>query len=96
MERERPKTTFIQDFRIAEVFGKDAINDTYNRCQEWREDVQMYTELVIALNTLCWYHHGQKDEDLAQLYADLYYEANAWAYDNYTGEDIKYYFDVTD
>ena len=33
------KTTFWEDFTIADYFGKDAIQDTYNRAfKEWKSN----------------------------------------------------------
>ena len=57
MEREF-KTTFYEDFSMAEMFGKEAIIDTYKRClNEWSSDIKYFTEFVIALNhkILEWY-----------------------------------------
>lgn len=44
-------TTFWEDFSIADVFGTNAIEDTYNRAfNEWRNNYQYLTELVMILN----------------------------------------------
>ena len=43
------KTTFWEDFSIAERFGLSAIQDTFNRAfKEWKEDYEFLTELVIG------------------------------------------------
>ena len=45
------KTTFWEDFSIAERFGLSAIQDTFNRAfKEWKEDYEFLTELVLVLN----------------------------------------------
>ena len=57
MEREF-KTTFFEDFTIADSFGDTAIADTFKRAfQEWKDDVKYFTELVIALNWKLWEWH---------------------------------------
>lgn len=57
------KTTFWDDFSIAEVFGKDdpdkgidAVKDTYKRAfNEWKTNTDYVTELSLVLNHKCWY-----------------------------------------
>jgi len=89
--------TFIMDFRIADAFGKSAILDTFNRAfKEWRTDYKYLTELVIALNRLCWYHYEKGNIAYSKLYADLYHKANDWARENLKGEEFDYYFQMTD
>lgn len=89
-------TTFWQDFQIANHWGKGAVKDTFDRAfSEWRHDVRYLIELVFALNHMCWEMAGE-DDDLARLYADLYEQANGWAYDNLTGDDLTAYFQATD
>lgn len=90
------KTTFMQDFAIADIFGAKAVQDTYDRAFDaWKEDVTYLTELVIVLNTRCWLHF-EKDRALSQLYGELYHKANAYAYETLEGEELKYYFNTTD
>ena len=55
------KTTFWEDFSIAERFGLSAIQDTFNRAfKEWKEDYEFLTELVLVLNHKIWQYH-EKD-----------------------------------
>lgn len=52
------KTTFWEDFSIAERFGLSAIQDTFNRAfKEWKEDYEFLTELVLVLNHKIWQYH---------------------------------------
>lgn len=91
------KTTFWQDFSIAERFGMDAIQDTFNRAfSEWKYDVIYLTELVMVLNHKCWQHFHMKNERKSQLYKELYEKANNFALDNLKGEDFEYFYMVTD
>lgn len=91
-----PKTTFWQDFSIADAFGIDAINDTYNRAfNEWKSNTEYVTELVMVLNHKCWAWYN-KDNAKSKLYADLYYKLDEWCLDNLKGSDFEYYVDTTD
>lgn len=90
-----PKTTFWQDFSIADRFGIDAIKDTFKRAfDEWKEDYIYLTELVMVVNHKSWQY--QDKPEYCELYADLYYEARDYALDNLKGEELSYYFAVTD
>ena len=54
------KTTFFEDFTIADKFGKKAVLDTYQRAfKEWKSDYKYLTELVIALNWKIWEHYDK-------------------------------------
>lgn len=91
------KTTFWQDFSIADRFGLAAIKDTYKRAfEEWREDVEYAAELVVVLNHKIWQHYERGDMRKAELYDKFWKEADAWCYEHFTGEDARYYFMVTD
>lgn len=53
-----PITSFWQDFSIADMFGADAVQDTYNRAfAEWHTNVKFITELSLVLNYKIWQHH---------------------------------------
>ena len=46
-----PQTTFWEDFSIADPFGLEAVQDTFNRAfEEWKSDHIYLTELVLVLN----------------------------------------------
>lgn len=103
-----PKTTFWQDFSIAEHFGAAAVKDTYKRAwRDWRHDIVYLTELVMVLNHKIsyWYCTAEKYEGqprgracmgLCRLYDKLWREADAWCYENLQCDDAKYYFETTD
>lgn len=85
-----PKTTFWQDFSIADAFGLDAIRDTFDRAfSEWKNNVTYVTELSLVLNHKgCFYysvfeHYNDKknkteqDERAERIFAyisSLYFE----------------------
>lgn len=69
------KTTFYQDFSIADRFGHDAIKDTYNRAfTEWKGNYKYLTELVIVLNHKMWDWFG-RNLKTSRLYEDLFKKA---------------------
>ena len=93
------QTTFWEDFTIADAFGNEAIEDTYDRAfKEWKEDLVYLTELVIVLNMKCWQWYEKGNQRRSQLYSDLYYKTNDYAWD-FIGDDEEkgnYYFEMTD
>ena len=91
-----PMTSFWNDFSIADKFGIDAIKDMFNRAfEEWKNDVEYVTELVLVLNHKIWFWY-ETDEAKAKVYNDLWIRADAWCCENFTGADADYYYNVTD
>lgn len=91
-----PKTTFWQDYSIADAFGIDAIKDTYKRAfNEWKNNTEYITEMVMVLNHKCWWWYG-KDTEKSKLYSDLYYTLDDWCLNNLKGDDFDYYVRTTD
>lgn len=92
----KPITTFFQDFSIADKFGVSAIKDTFKRAfKEWKTDYKFLTELVMVLNWKCNYYYGHNSE-YAELYNNLWEEADAYACDNLKGEELSYFYRTTD
>lgn len=90
------KTTFWQDFTIADAFGISAIEDTFERSfNEWKNNLEYVTELAMVMSwkSFNWY---KKNDDYVKLYSRLYYRVDQWCMDNLTGKDLKYYLDTTD
>lgn len=93
----KTKTTFYGDLTIAEAFGPKGVRETYDRVNnEWRHNVEYYTEFIMCLNHKIWEWYHKKDEEWAKLYDELWREADSWAAANYTGEDLQYYLRTTD
>ncbi len=91
------KTTFWEDFSIAERFGAEAVRDTYKRARaEWKNDRVYGTELSMVLNHKCWYWYEKQNETLSRLYAELWEEWHGGVLENWRGEDLGYYLRVTD
>ena len=92
-------TTFWTDFYIAELFGKDAIQETFDKVfAEWKSDYRYLTELVIVLNYKIWYfYEGAKKNDVyCKLYNDLWEIADRYACENLKGKELQYFYETTD
>lgn len=91
-----PQTTFWEDFSIAEDFGLDAIRDTYERAfNDWKTNHIYLTELAMVLNWKCWAYAPHSDA-YSQLYAELFYKVDDYAWANLKGEELEYYYRITD
>lgn len=100
----KPCTTYWQDFSIADHFAlngtePDAVQDTHNRAWPALKDgfmgIKYLTEYIMVLNWKVHQHYADHRE-LAQLYNQLWQEADEWAMDNLKGEDLDYYIATTD
>lgn len=93
----KPITTFYTDFSIAEKFGTEGIKDTYKSAfNEWKGNYKYITELVMALNWKGWRWYNAHETERAQVYFDLYHEAAEWCENNLKGEELDYYYELTD
>ena len=91
------KTTFFSDFSIADSFGLDAIQDTFNRAfNEWKDNYIYLTELVLVLNWKLWLHYEDGHEDYAKLYDKLWRIADEYAVDHLEGDELSYFYNTTD
>lgn len=90
------QTTFWEDFTIADAFGIDAIKDTYKRAfAEWKGNYIYLTELVMVLNWKIWQHY-KENKEIAEVYNDLWEQADAYACENLTGAESDYFYSTTD
>ena len=95
-QEKRISSTFWQDFCIADAFGLNAVQDTFNRAfNEWKTNYKMLTELVGVLNHKIWQHYTVTPE-LAELYDRLWKEADAWGSDHLKGEELEHFLYVLD
>lgn len=91
-----PKTTFWEDFSIAEKFGEKEIRDLYKRAMKhWSFDKEYIIELVMVLNWKIWSYY-KEDKKLAKLYDELWKKADEGCMENLKGEDLSYYLQTTD
>lgn len=93
----RPKTTFFEDFSIADNFGINAVKDTYKRGIETAKSLgyEYLTEFVMVLNWKIWEHYGTR-EQFAHLYNDLWEKASQIAEEILTGDELNYYYSTID
>ena len=91
------QTTFWEDFTIADCFGEAAIKDTFKRAfNEWKDDYIYLTELVIVLNHKLWQHYKLANDNYARLYNDLWEKADAYACSHLKGEELSFFYRITD
>lgn len=91
------KTTFWQDFTIADKFGISAIKDTYNRAfTEWKDNYIYLTELVLILNWKIWQHYDSGNIQIAQVYNSLWEKTDNYACSHLKGNELTYFFKETD
>lgn len=100
-----PKTTFWEDFSIADLYGISAIKDTFKRAFfDWQDDVEYIAEMALVLNHkgLFYYYASEQNDNnehlraLSTLYYELYEAIDDYANKHFTGDDATYYFRVTD
>lgn len=92
-----PQTTFWEDFSIAEMYGKNAIEDTYNKAfNEWKSNYKYITELVLVLNHKLWNHYDHYHMALANVYNDLWEKCDAWCCEHLKGKELDYFYKITD
>lgn len=92
----KPITTFWNDFSIADNYGLEAIQDTYNRAfKEWKSDYKYLTELVMVLNHKIWQWY-ETNKEIALLYDRLWKEADEYAFTNLKGNELSYFYEITD
>ena len=92
----KPISTFYMDFSISERSGVKSVRALYNRVmKEWASDYKMLTELVMVLNWKIWQHYETNDK-LAELYDELWRQADEYATTNLKGDELEYYYATTD
>ena len=90
-------STFPSDFTIADKFGENAIRDTFNRAfNEWKSNYVYLTELVISLNWKIWEHYEKGNQEIAKVYNELWEQADNFACENLKGEELSFFYNVTD
>lgn len=96
----KPVTTFWDDFSIADIYGKEAIEDTFERAfNEWKGNIKYLAELYLVVNHKSWYWDARKNRE----YVDTYISLNDRVYDYVYGDDtpltheeLSYFFAITD
>lgn len=92
----KPQTTYWEDFSIADMFGIDAIKDTYLNGLKSACDYKMLTELVMVLNWKLWQHYNIGNEKVAEVYDELWKKADVYAQEHLKGDELDYFYETTD
>lgn len=91
-----PKTTFYEDFSIADAFGIPAVKDTYRRAfRAWKNNYEYLTELVMVLNWKIGEHY-ERNEPLARVYNELWETTQDYAYEHLQGDELDYFIRTID
>lgn len=91
------KSSFADDFSIADKGGESAIRDTFERSfNDFKADYIMLTELCIILNWKLWEYHEKNNEDMVILYDELWGKANDYAIENLKGKELDHFYSLTD
>lgn len=95
----QPLTTFYTDFSIAELYGTRSIAASYEEVfAEWKTSKSAYkylTELAMVLNWKCWRWWKERRE-WGELYKELWQKLDAYLQETLKGEELEYYYSVTD
>lgn len=85
------KTTYWNDFSIADKFGVDAVKDTYRKVlPQARLKPMDFAELVCVLNWKIWEHYDNHNESLISTYNALWDEADRMIdTKNFSKEDVQ-------
>lgn len=96
---DRESTTFCRDFAIAELYGPNAIRDTFNRAfAGWKNSYKYLTELTMTLNHRLFFWHAVagEDDERTKLYNELWQRADEWGYNNLKGNELNFFLAVLD
>lgn len=93
----KPKTTYFEDFSIADLFGIGAIKETYKNALETAKFMgYVYlTELVMVLNWKIWEHY-ENNNDYGILYDKLWRKASQYAEKHLKKDELSYYYATID
>lgn len=91
------KTTFWMDFTIADIFGTNAIKETFDRAfNEWKSNYIYITELCMVLNWKIFEHYEKGNHEYGLLYDELWKKVDSYCCDNLKDEELKYFCKITD
>ena len=91
------RTTFWDDFTIAERFGLPAIKDTYkNAFNSYKTNVVFITELVLVLNWKMLYMDERHMTEKSVMYYKCWVELSNWCERHLEAGAYEYFILVTD
>ena len=69
------KEIIWEEFDIAEMCGKNTITNMADaKFNEYRDNIEWLTMLIMVINHKSWHHHDIGNDNLSELYAELYYK----------------------
>lgn len=90
------ESSFWEEFSIAENYGRDAVKEHYDLVfSQWKDNLKYLTELVLVLNIKIFIWYGV-DDDLGQMYDQLWKETDGYALETLKGDDLHYYLSTLD
>ena len=91
------RTTFWDDFTLAEKFGIPTIERTYrNAFNSWKTDVVFITELVLVLNWKMLYMDERHMPEKSVMYYKCWVELSNWCERHLEAGAYEYFILVTD
>lgn len=93
-----PITTLWSDFTNIDQFqDTNKIKEFYNTTfKQYKNSYKEFTEFVMVLNWKSWYHHDNGLGELSDFYADLFYLAYQYGLENFTGDELTYFWRTLD
>lgn len=86
------RTTFWDDFKIADSFGIKGVKDTFKIAfKEWRENVVYLSELALVMYWKLSEHYQKRNDDFYELYKKQYQMILRWGEQKLLGEDYEYF-----
>ena len=91
------RTTFWDDFTLAEKLGLPAIERTYrNAFNSWKTNVVFITELVLVLNWNMLYMDERHMTEKSVMYYKCWVELSNWCERHLEAGAYEYFLNVTD
>lgn len=90
---------FSTDLFIASGFGKDAVIETVENAREQhKDDYKVLTRLEFDVNWMCWYHYENGNNEMSELFADMYYNLRGEFYEKFDDnkDALEYHFEKLD
>ena len=92
-----PITDYWKQFSMAELYGKDKIDQTYKKLfRASKKKYKQLTELVMILNWKCWYWNTYMNYEYSKLYEELYYEADTYGIEHLKDDELTYFWRTLD
>lgn len=90
------RTTFFEDFHVADLFGLDAVEETFDiSFNSYKNDHVYLTELAIVMSNSSIMHYDTNRE-LSFLYSHLFHKVDDYCLNNLKGKELDFYLNITD